>query len=127
MFCGLLLMENSENHKTPGDSDASKAVSKAASIIDENLHLPINVPDIARRVGLSQNYLARLFKKRYGVALTRYQMLKRMELARYLLLSSDIKIKEIGARCGLPDPQHFNKYFKKSEGKSPSSFRKLNL
>lgn len=121
MFCHISLMKDTDEELVI--SSASAAVSKAASIIDENLHLPINVPEIAGKAGLSQNYLARLFKKRYGVTLTRYHALKRMELARYLLLNSDMKIKEIGARCGLPDPQHFNKLFRRFSGKSPSATR----
>ncbi|RKY04989.1 MAG: hypothetical protein DRP56_09425 [Planctomycetota bacterium] len=121
MLCCISIKRNRIGQTVYSRSSAS--VLKAASIIDANLHLSITIPSIAKKAELSQNYLARLFKKHYGMTLTHYQTKKRMELAKYLLLHSDAKIKEIGERCGLPDPQHFNKLFKKFVGKNPSAVR----
>jgi AraC-like DNA-binding protein len=121
MFYRLSIQRNNRAGAIQSNSEA--AVAKAASLIEANLHLSISIPAIAGQAGLSQNYLARLFKEHYGMTLTAYQTKKRLELARYLLLNSDIKIKEIAARCGIPDPQHFNKLFRKFMGKSPSAMR----
>lgn len=104
-------------------SNSLDAVSRAASIIEANLHLPLSISTVAKRAGLSQNYLARLFKEHYKMTLSRYQTRKRMEFASYLLVNSNMKIKEIGARCGIPDAQHFNKLFRRFNGRSPSSAR----
>ena len=46
-----------------------------------------------------------------------------MEQARKLLRDSRLSIGEIAARVGYPDPFHFSKTFKNSEGVSPSQFR----
>ena len=46
-----------------------------------------------------------------------------MEQARKLLRDSRLSVGEIAARVGYPDPFHFSKTFKNSEGVSPSRFR----
>jgi transcriptional regulator GlxA family with amidase domain len=121
MFCCISIKKNCPENTFSSNSFA--AVSKAASIIEANLHLPLSISAVAKKAGLSQNYLARLFKEHYKMTLSGYQTRKRMEFAGYLLLNSNLKIKEIGVRCGIPDAQHFNKLFRKFTGKSPSAAR----
>ena len=87
------------------------------------IELPLTVPSIAREVGLSQNYLARFFRKRYGMTIPRYLLVRRIDLARHLLLTSDDLVKQIAGRVGLPDPQYFNKQFRRLTGSNPSDFR----
>jgi len=115
----LFCRNNPEKRK----SYSVNAISKAASIIEDNLHLPLKIPDLANECKLSQNYLSRVFRKHYGMTMTRYQMKKRMEMAVQLILNSDKRIKEIGNECGIPDPQHFNKLFRRITGSSPSAMR----
>lgn len=108
---------------TERKSWSNNATSKAASIIEENLYLPLKIPELAKQCELSQNYLARAFRKHYGMTMMQYLLKKRMEMAVQLLLNSDKRIKEIGNECGMPDPQHFNKLFRRITGKSPSGMR----
>jgi AraC-like DNA-binding protein len=92
--------------------------------IDRYMTRDVRIREICRNAGLSQNYLARLFRKQYGCTMNRYLINRRLEFARHLLECTSLPIKEIGVRAGLPDPQHFNKLFRKITGKSPSAFRK---
>jgi AraC-like DNA-binding protein len=46
-----------------------------------------------------------------------------MELARHLLVSSSLGVAEVGRRVGLPDPQYFNKQFRRVAGASPLAYR----
>jgi transcriptional regulator GlxA family with amidase domain len=101
------------------------ALDRLVEILDERFHEPLTVPDLAREVGLSRNYLARLFRDRMGLTVQRYIANRRMELARHLLSTSRLSIKEIGAKVGWPDPQHFNKQFHRLAGLSPSAARAL--
>jgi AraC family transcriptional regulator len=103
---------------------ARTAVVNAAMEIDRCLASEIRISEICRTAGLSQNYLARLFRSQYGVTMNKYLITKRIEFARHLLKCTALPVKEIGVRVGIPDPQHFNKLFRKITGKSPSSFRK---
>jgi two-component system response regulator YesN len=83
------------------------------------------IGDLAKGVGLSADYVARLFARRYGMTVQHYLLLRRVELARHLLISSDLRVSEIGREVGLPDPQYFNKQFRRVVGQSPVAFREL--
>lgn len=98
-------------------------VEHAASIIEHELHETIGVPDLAQRVGLSQNYLSRRFREQFGVSIPRYLLLRRMEQAKLLLGQTNLPIGRIAGRVGMPDPGHFNKQFRHLVGMSPTAWR----
>jgi AraC-like DNA-binding protein len=101
----------------------SAAVDRLIDILHRELDEPLRVPDLARQVGLSQNYLARLFRGRTGMTIPRYLLLRRIETARLLLGTTNLPVKLIAARVGIPDPQHFNKQFRRLTGLSPTAAR----
>jgi AraC-like DNA-binding protein len=104
---------------------AEEALAKLAAAIDSSLGHPMLVGELAANAGLSAEYVARLFAKRHGMTLQRYLLLRRIELARHLLVSSDLLVSEIGQRVGIPDPQYFNKQFRRIAGQSPLAYRRL--
>ncbi len=100
-----------------------EALRKVREKADAALSRPVQVAELAAQCGLSADYVARLFARRHGMTLQRYLLLRRMELARHLLLSSDFPVSEIGRRVGLPDSHYFNKQFRRVAGVSPLSYR----
>lgn len=116
-------------HTKPGtaprrDSLAEEALAKLKKTIDASLAKPMLVGELAAGVGLSADYVARLFVRRYGMTLQHYLLQRRIELARHLLVSSDLLVSEIGRQVGLPDPQYFNKQFRRVAGQSPLAYRR---
>ena len=104
-------------------SQAERALARAEEYLDRRLAQPLSVPRLAEVVGLSQSHLARCFRARHGVTIPRYLLTRRVELAQQLLITTDLSIREIGRRVGWPDPQRFNKQFRRITGRSPSAFR----
>jgi transcriptional regulator GlxA family with amidase domain len=102
-----------------------EALAKLGAAIEASLAKPMLIGELAGHVGLSARYVARLFARRYGMALQHYLLLRRVELARHLLVSSDLSISGIGRRVGIPDPQYFNKQFRRVVGQSPLVYRRL--
>ncbi|WP_339279364.1 response regulator [Paenibacillus sp. FSL W8-1187] len=84
----------------------------------------LKLQDVAREVHLSPNYFSYLFKKTTDKNLWDYLTELRMEEARRLLLSSDMKRYEIAESIGYESPEHFSRVFKKYYGVSPADFRK---
>jgi len=109
----------------PGMQRSRSGLDRLVQILDERFCQPLDVPGLAREVGISQNYLARLFRQRMGVTVQQYLANRRIDLARHLLSTTRLSIKEIGATIGWPDPQHFNKQFHRLTGMSPSAARSL--
>ena len=99
------------------------ALHKLEQSIEASLTKPMLLGELAAGVGLSTDYIARAFAKRYGMRLQHYLLLRRIELARHLLVSSDLPVSEIGRRVGLPDPQYFNKQFRRIANVSPLAYR----
>lgn len=107
----------------PSGATHSKAVEDLTAYIGHNLHRPLSVPQLAAAAGLSQNYLARLFRAQTGMTIPRYVNTRRVTLAKLLLRTTDLPVKRIGVRIGCPDPQHLNKLFRSVAGVSPSEYR----
>lgn len=105
--------------------DASRsAVVRAARRLQSRLAEPLNVPELAAHVELSQNYLARRFREHYGQTMQQYQTRHRIARADLLLRTTHQPVKAIAAQVGYPDPQHFNKTFRRIMGESPSQRRR---
>ncbi len=109
--------------RPPRTRRAEKAVDDAASLLRQRLDRPLDVPALAAEVGLSQNYLARHFRQRFGQTLPRFFLMCRMNEARRLLETTDLSVKAAAARVGMPDAQHFNKQYRRFVGMSPTATR----
>jgi len=107
----------------PAARVSDRALARAREIIEEHLSRPLDVPELAAEVGLSQNYLARLFRRESGMTLQGYLNSRRMEEARHLLENTDLPVKSIAAHVGYFDAQYFNKQFRRSSGMSPTAYR----
>jgi AraC-like DNA-binding protein len=122
LLLSLQLWQRPHAHAaTPHRSRA--ALDHAVQLLHHQLDQPLHIPQLAKKVGLSQNYLAHRFRLRFGVTIPRYLMQRRIEQARLLLLTTDLLIKQVADRVGMPDPQHFNKQFRRLTGESPSVYR----
>ena len=122
----LLLWLQLQSARTAGPRRHSlidNAMRKLEHAIEASLTQPMLLGELAAGVGLSTDYVARAFARRYGMRLQRYLLLRRIELARHLLLSSDLPVAAIGRQVGLPDPQYFNKQFRRIASVSPLAYR----
>jgi AraC-like DNA-binding protein len=112
-----------EEQVRPAARVSDRALVELRDVIEANLAEPLSVSVLARRVGLSQNYLARRFRRSTGTTIKGYVQLRRMEEARHLLENTNLAVKAIAARVGYFDAQYFNKQFRRATGMSPTAFR----
>ncbi|RKP46737.1 response regulator [Cohnella endophytica] len=83
----------------------------------------LKLQEIAEYVCLSPNYLSYLFKKIVGINLWDYVTKLRMNEAKRLLLTTDMRRYEISDEIGYESPEHFSKIFKKHFGVNPSEIK----
>ena len=119
----LALADPQEQITDTVSSRLESALQKLIEAVEARLKEPLAVPELAEMASLSQNYLARVFRLRYGMTIPHFILLRRIELARHLLATSKTAIKLVAHEVGLPDVQHFNKQFRRLVGTSPSAFR----
>lgn len=94
--------------------------------IDENMHRDISIAMLAVQVHLAPGTLTRKFKQTFNTTLLGYILNRRIDRAKTLLTNTTLTINEIGSSVGIPDPQYFNKQFRKITGASPSRYRDEN-
>lgn len=82
--------------------------------------------DMARELNFNPNYLSGIFKKNFGIPFQEYIGIKRMEQAKLLLLSKDMKNAEIAEAVGFEDVNYFISKFKKTYNVSPKQY-KINI
>jgi AraC-like DNA-binding protein len=81
----------------------------------------LSIDQIASELGISANYLAKLFRKE-GTTVMRYVLEKRLERAHSLIKQFGqhrLQIQEIAYLCGFESPSHFSRMFKQHFGISP--------
>lgn len=83
-----------------------------------------SVKMFADKCCLSPNYFGDLVKKETGKTPVEYIQAKVIDIAKEELHSTDDTITEIAYRLGFQSSQHFNRYFKRITGLTPTEFRK---
>jgi AraC-like DNA-binding protein len=117
-----LHLQRAEGQASPTAGLQEERLRQVRDRIDASLAQPFTVPELLELLGLSTDYVAKIFRECYGMTIPRYTLLKRIELARHLLVSSDLPVSEIGRQSGIPDPHYFNKQFRRITGQSPRAY-----
>lgn len=92
--------------------------------LEENLADPgLQVESLAKKAGISQVYLRRLFKKKYGMSPASYITRERMREAKRLLENGkEMTVQSVALQVGYRDALYFSRTFRKHFGVSPSEY-----
>lgn len=94
-------------------------IMEAEKLIVSNLrHLPC-IDEIAQRVNLSTSSLRRQFQLVFGKGIEDYHIIRKMEVAKNLLLQKKFAIKEVATICGYKQTSAFIEMFTRQYGCSP--------
>ena len=98
-------------------------VKRAIVYLNEHATQPISRWQLAEAVCISEDYLARIFRKELGLSPWDYLNRYRIQLSVSLLLGSGRTLSEIARDSGFQDQAYFCRVFKKIKGFSPSHVR----
>ena len=97
---------------------------KAACLrICENIASPPTVETLAAESCLSVSRFIHLFREVMGKSVTDFIASVRLQLAKELLASTDLSVREVAESVGYDDQNYFSRCFRKSEGCSPRQYR----
>lgn len=100
-------------------------LERAKTIVAERYaDADLSLPSVCDELSLSVSRFSTLFKDGTGMTFVEFLTAYRVEKARELLLSTDLKAYEIAARVGYPDARYFSHVFKKATGMTSSEFRR---
>lgn len=101
-----------------------RTITGITRYLQEHLAEEVSLSVLAEEFHLNPQYISQLFKSEIGVGFLAYLTNVRMEKAKKLLLSTSLSIAEVAEQSGYGDYRVFTKVFKKSEGITPSQYRR---
>jgi transcriptional regulator GlxA family with amidase domain len=101
----------------------SALVKRTVAFLHQNYARPLSRWELAKSLGISEDYLSRVFDRELGLSpwdyLNRYRILQ----AKTLLQNTSNSIRMIAHQVGFRDQSYFSRVFHKFTGQSPQSYR----
>lgn len=104
-------------------NEAQRLVRRAMAYIHEHYAEPISREEIAAHVGVSKDYLTRIFRQETGLTPVAYLNRYRVHQAKRLLATTHKTVHEIAFEVGFSSSEYFSHVFRKETGMSPSAYR----
>ncbi|UUZ81024.1 response regulator [Paenibacillus sp. P26] len=99
-------------------------VEQAKEFTKQHYHeTDISINKVCDHLHISPGYFSSIFKKEAKMTFVGYLLQTRMEAAKDLLRSTDLKAFEIAEKVGYADPNYFSFSFRKHVGVSPKEYR----
>lgn len=96
---------------------------QACAYVLAHLNQEFTRQDIADHVHLSQNHLARLFRREMGMSISEFILQERMKRAFQLLTETTLAVGSIALKCGYENYSYFLTLFRRVSGMTPSQYR----
>ena len=99
-------------------------IEKALKIMQNNVTNDLTLEKITLKLGLSDSYFIRLFKRKMKTTPMKYFTRLKIEAATYMLTNTNLHIHTIAERLKFYSEFHFSRVFKQYTGFAPTVYRK---
>jgi AraC family transcriptional regulator len=114
----------SANHSKP-NRNAPRWLELVREQIDDSHTRKPRVHALARAAHVHPVYLAREFRRYFGVSVTEYMQCRRVQRAAALLVDTRTSLSSLSYDAGYTDQSHFCRIFKRETGLTPVAYREL--
>lgn len=105
------------------DQSRQGSVDVAKAFIQSHFSEGLSLEKIAGEVFLSPNYFSSLFTQTAGKTVIEYLNEVRIDEARRLLAETDLPVRMVAKRVGIPAPSYFCRLFRRVVGQTAKDFR----
>ena len=98
-------------------------ILRSIKYLDDNYMTKIRLRTLSKKACMSEGHFTRIFKRVAGTTWKGYALQLRLEKARELLKTGTNTVTEIAMLLGFADLTHFERYFKKETGITPTEYR----
>jgi AraC-like DNA-binding protein len=112
-----------ESEQDPQEQRIRKKLHEACAYLLAHSSDAVNLPALAREVGISYTHFRRIFLQHTGLSPRQYHIQIRINRAKDLLASSDLSVSEIAERLGFSSVFYFSRLFHQKTGQSPLAYR----
>lgn len=123
-FIIKLLRKYKDEFLITNDIKINKQIDYIKNFIDNNYSEDIKLESLSKMAYMNKFHLISEFKQSYRVTPIEYLILKRIEITKNLLISTNHSMEEISSIVGFNSQSYFNQVFRKKVGITPSQFRK---
>jgi AraC-like DNA-binding protein len=102
---------------------AQRLLESVCVFLQNHYQYEITRDSVAEQFGVTPNHLSRLFKTHGYMTFSNYLAHVRIDRAKHLLHSYNLRLDEIAARCGYYDAPHFCHVFKRLTKTTPAEYR----
>ena len=127
-FIGELIMSGKYRSMQRPTEHTMKTLSSIRNVIhriETEYMNPLSLQELADTANMSPNYFCRFFKQITSRSPIDYLIVHRVNMAEYLLRTTDRTMTDISFSCGFNDVSHFIKYFKREKGVTPKKYRMI--
>lgn len=105
-----------------GESEAR--IERLRRELDADPAQPVQVAELARRLGWTTPHLCRAFKRHTGATILAYVQRQRLNAAMVRLRATRERVTDIALACGFNDPSFFARAFRAAVGMTPVAYRR---
>jgi AraC family transcriptional regulator len=87
----------------------------------------LSLEEMARTVGLSTAHFSQVFRNTTGQTPYQYLLWYRVQRAKVMLRSAEMRVLDVAIACGFKTQQHFAHVFRRMCGASPREYRYQSL
>lgn len=109
---------------TGASGPEADAIGAACALLEADHDRRVDLPALARSLGLSYETFRKAFARQVGLPPARFRLARQIDRACELMRRGGLSDKEIAARLGFYDEFHFSHRFKQVTGLSPRAFRR---
>ena len=109
--------------QTMSQAQPGEMVSRARAMIHEFYTTGITLEEISEKLCVTPEYLSQQFHKEIGVNYSAYVRALRVDKAKELLRTTELKVYEVAKRVGYTDSKYFARVFKAETGRMPCGYR----
>jgi AraC-like DNA-binding protein len=97
---------------------------RARDLVDSRYAEPLDLEALARAAHVSPRHFSRSFRQTFGETPHQYLLTRRIERARYLLRTTDMRVADVCLDVGWGSVGSFTSTFRRHVGVSPTEYRR---
>ncbi len=94
------------------------------AFLDSSIYKKITIDELKELFFISRSQIFRAFKARYGISPVQYLIERKVETAKSLIQTENMRISDIAEKLCFSDAKHFSKAFKSVTGELPRDFKR---
>jgi AraC-like DNA-binding protein len=110
-------------YRVKNDGNISPGIQQACDYISLHPEQKLDVHELAQKLGYTDYYFTKKFKREAGMTINEFAMLQKIERAKELLIDTSLSISEISSQLGFNSASYFCDMFRRLTNKSPGEHR----